>query len=200
MKFLKPLACASLVSVMLVGCGANNDNNDRFANDNNGPLDVRYEPGNGRNNVDWDSRNDLTYRNNRDGMGTNVRNDIRDNDGLNANNTNRDNKVDLADDIADEVTKLDEVDRAYVFVTNNNAYVAVKLNNNRDDLNQKVEKKIADQTRKVKKGLDNVFVSANPDFVDRMRGYRDDFQNGHPISGFFDEFTETVERIFPTSR
>lgn len=197
MNFIKPLAYASLLSVMLVGCGANNDNNDRFANDNNGPLDVRYEPGNGRNTVDWDSRNDLTNRNNRNEMGTNVRNDTN---RLNANNANRDNKVDLADDIADEVTKLDEVDRAYVFVTNNNAYVAVKLNNNRDQLNKKTEKKVADQARKVKKGLDNVFVSDNPDFVDRMRGYREDFQSGHPIRGFFDEFTETVERVFPTSR
>ncbi|PAK39937.1 lipoprotein YhcN, partial [Bacillus licheniformis] len=48
--------------------------------------------------------------------------------------------------------------------------------------------------------INNVFVSANPDFVDRMRNYGDRIQNGEPIEGLFEEFGETINRIFPNQR
>ncbi|MBT2653668.1 YhcN/YlaJ family sporulation lipoprotein [Bacillus sp. ISL-18] len=40
--------------------------------------------------------------------------------------------------------------------------------------------------------IDNVYVSENPDFYDRMTTYASDIRNGRPISGFFNEFTETI--------
>nr|WP_238482731.1 YhcN/YlaJ family sporulation lipoprotein [Lederbergia galactosidilytica] len=182
-----------------MGCGANDNNKDQVADNNNGPLDVNYDT---RNTRDWDNtRNDLTYRNNgnQDGYGaTGVRNDTRDHVGDNDNN---DRHVDVADDIADQVSKLKEVDRAYVLTTGKNAYVAVKLTNDQNDkLSNDVKNKIADKARKADRNLDNVFVSENPDFFGQMRGYRDELNNGNPVSGFFDQFSDTVERVFPSSR
>ncbi|MBO0992395.1 YhcN/YlaJ family sporulation lipoprotein [Bacillus sp. SD088] len=201
MKIVKSIAVAGIASMMLMGCGANDNNKDQVA-DNNGPLDVNYDTRN-RNNT----RDDLTYRNNgtRDGYGTTNVGDNRDhvgnNDRNDGNNMNNDRQVDVADDIADEVSDLKEVDRAYVLKTGKNAYVAVKLTNDQNDkLSDDVKNKIADRARKADDNLDNVFVSENPDFFGQMRGYRDELNNGNPVSGFFDQFSDTVERVFPSSR
>ncbi len=205
MKIVKSIAVAGIASMMLMGCGANNNDKDRVADNNNGPLDVNYDT---RNTRDWDNtRNNLTDRNNgtQDGFGaTNVRDNrdhVGNNDGNDNNMNNDDRRVDVADDIADQVADLKEVDRAYVLTTGNNAYVAVKLaDDQNDNLSNDVKNKIADQARKADRNLDNVFVSENPDFFGQMRGYRDELNNGNPVSGFFDQFTDTVQRVFPSSR
>lgn len=192
MKLLKPIIGAGLVSLMLVGCGTNNDN-DRFTSDDNRPLGVRYNPQDNRDGV---------YNNMNDGLGVNNNgnNGAGNNNRNNANNNN-DQNIDVADDVADRIARLDEVERAYVLVTNRNAYVAVRLTDrSNNNLTRSMERKIAREARKANKQIDNVYVSENPDFYDRMRGYRNDINNGRPVSGFFDEFTETVRRVFPTAR
>ena len=68
------------------------------------------------------------------------------------------------------------------------------------ELTKDVEKKIADQVRKSDGSIRNVYVSVNPEFVDRMEGYTNDIRDGRPVAGIFDEFTEVVQRLFPTSR
>lgn len=192
MKFIKPFIFAGLISVVLVGCGTAN-NNDRFTSDDNRPLGVRYDP--------TDNRDDADNMN--DGIGVNDnRNGVNDNgnNGLdNAGDNNR--NIDLADDVADKVTDLREVDDASVLVTNRNAYVAVKLSDQGNrEMNDDLQKKIARKVRDTKHDFDNVYISENPDFYDRMRGYGNDIRNGRPIGGFFDEFTETVQRVFPNAR
>lgn len=192
MKLLKPIIGAGLVSLMLVGCGTNNDN-DRFTSDDNRPLGVRYNPQDNRDGV---------YNNMNDGLGVNNNgnNGAGNNNRNNANNNN-DQNIDVADDVADRIARLDEVERAYVLVTNRNAYVAVRLTDrSNNNLTRSMERKIAREARKANKQIDNVYVSENPDFYDRMRGYRNDINNGRPVSGFFDEFTETVRRVFPKAR
>lgn len=191
MKFLKPIIGAGLVSLMLVGCGANNDNHDRFGSDDNQPLGVRYDPQNNRDGI-FD---------NDDGLGVDDNSDNRTNVNNTNNGNNNDQNVDVADDVADRITGLDEVERAYVLVTNRNAYVAVKLTDRANNkLTRDTERKIAKEARKANDRLDNVYVSENPDFYNRMEGYRNDINNGRPVSGFFDEFTETIKRIFPNAR
>ncbi len=96
---------------------------------------------------------------------------------------------------------MQEVRHANVIVTENNAYVAVVLEDNtKGDVREDLEKKISDQVKSTDKGINNVFVSSNPDFVDRMGDYGDKIQNGEPVKGLFEEFTEMVERVFPSGR
>lgn len=57
---------------------------------------------------------------------------------------------------------------------------------------------IADVIKKSDTNIKNVYVSANPDFVDRVGNFVTDVSNGHPISGVVDEFQTLVNRIFPT--
>ncbi|RWR09653.1 YhcN/YlaJ family sporulation lipoprotein [Siminovitchia fortis] len=195
MKFIKPFIYAGLISVVLAGCGTAN-NNDRFTSDDNRPLGVRYNPDDNRDGVNNMNDGIGVNDNRNDGFGTNT--DNRNND----NTVNDDNQnIDLADDVAEKVTDLKEVDDASVLVTNRNAYVAVKLSDQGDrEMTKDVQKKIARKVRDTNHDFDNVYISENPDFYDRMRGYGNDIRNGRPISGFFDEFTDTVQRVFPNAR
>ncbi|RST76422.1 YhcN/YlaJ family sporulation lipoprotein [Siminovitchia acidinfaciens] len=196
MKFIKPIMYAGLISVMLAGCGTAN-NNDRFTSDDNKPLGVRYNPTDNRDGANNMNDGIGVNDNRNDGFGTNV--NTRNND--NMGNNNNDRNIDLADDVADEVVSLKEVDDASVLVTNRNAYVAVKLSNQgNNEMSKDVQKKIDRKVRETKHNFDNVYISENPDFYDRMRGYGNDIRNGRPIGGFFDEFSNTVQRVFPNAR
>lgn len=117
-------------------------------------------------------------------------------------NNVKENRLDVAEDAADRVTELDEVDSATVIVTDNNAYAAVVLGDNHnedEDLSADVEDKIANKVKEADKDIENVYVSLNPDFVERMTSYRTKINDGEPVEGLFEEFTESVRRVFPDS-
>nr|WP_244889036.1 YhcN/YlaJ family sporulation lipoprotein [Neobacillus drentensis] len=87
------------------------------------------------------------------------------------------------------------------FVSSNNAYVAVKLSpTSQNENTNSIEHKISQRVKSTERDIDNVYVSENPDFYDRMNTYASDIRNGRPISGFFNEFTETIRRVFPKSK
>ncbi|MFP5108980.1 YhcN/YlaJ family sporulation lipoprotein [Neobacillus sp. C211] len=140
-----------------------------------------------RNNV---NKNDLVNRD--QNVTRNNINNVRD---------NNDSRMGVADVAAKKVTDLKEVDTANVIVTENNAYVAVKLSptSQNEDTNS-IEHKISQRVKSTDRDIDNVYVSENPDFYDRMNTYASDIRNGRPISGFFNEFTETIRRVFPKAK
>ena len=72
--------------------------------------------------------------------------------------------------------------------------------NPKGNLTNELKGKISKKVKETDNNINNVFVSANPDFVDRMRNYGDRIQNGEPIEGLFEEFGETINRIFPNQR
>lgn len=124
-------------------------------------------------------------------------------DGTENNNVDDNNqpRLEVADKAADRIAKLDEVDSAIVIVTNRNAYVAVVLRDGtKGEVTDRLEKKIADQVRATDPDIRDVFVSSNPDFVERMRDYGNRINEGAPVKGLFEEFTETIRRVFPNAR
>ncbi|GMK37664.1 hypothetical protein PCCS19_07180 [Paenibacillus sp. CCS19] len=64
-------------------------------------------------------------------------------------------------------------------------------------LTEQVKNSIAAEVKRMAPSVDHVYISANPDFVDRMNGYWNDVKAGHPIQGFIAEFNAMVDRIFP---
>lgn len=60
-----------------------------------------------------------------------------------------------------------------------------------------LKSRIASEVRSMAPQIKNVYVSGNPDFVDRMTGYANDVRLGHPIQGFIAEFNAMVDRVFP---
>ncbi|QUW22064.1 YhcN/YlaJ family sporulation lipoprotein [Sporosarcina sp. Marseille-Q4063] len=75
---------------------------------------------------------------------------------------------------------------------------------NNDNANQELssdlENKIAEKVKEANDNIENVYVSLNPDFVDRMTDYADKIDQGEPVEGFFEEFSEAVQRVFPDAK
>jgi len=172
----KALIVGVLTTAMLSACGVNDNNMNDTAlrnRDVTGPTGVN-NPSDNRN---FDINHDRNIG-------------VR-------NNGNESSRMRVADKAADKIVSLKEVDSANVIVTDDNAYVAARLVNNNDNLTRDIERKIADQVKSADHSINDVYVSVNPDFYDRMATYSNDIRHRHPVEGFFDEFTETVRRIFP---
>lgn len=80
-------------------------------------------------------------------------------------------------------------------------------NNNRDravdegeELTDEVKDKISDIVQSIDNDIDNVFVTTNPDFADLTNDYMNDFNNGKPVRGFFDQIGNMIERVFPQNK
>ncbi|MDO6849707.1 YhcN/YlaJ family sporulation lipoprotein [Priestia megaterium] len=178
-KYLLGVLSTILSVGFLFGC---NDKKDEAEPDpTEEPSEQRAQ--NARNNNDL---RDVGYQPDRD------RND---------NVDNNQTRLKVADEAADRIAKLDEVDNANVIVTNRNAYVAVVLKNEANgEVTDPLKKKISDQVRATDRDIRNVYVSSDPDFVNRMEGYGNRINEDATRNGLFEDFTETVRRVFPNTR
>ena len=192
MKKILMFTTALLISLSLVGCNFNKDKGvTEDAVDNGTEKDVGEENNGDVVDEETDKNTDT--------------------------NNGDETRLEVAEDAADRVAELDEVDSATVIVTDNKAYAAVVLGDNKtaddnaaddnadtntngdEELNADLEEKIADKVREADKDIKNVYVSLNPDFVERMTGYESKINEGEPVEGFFEEFTESVRNVFPDS-
>jgi len=243
MKKLLSSVMSLAVVLSLAACNTNNGALDN--NNNNRPFGLNQ-----------------TLDRNRTDMGNRPW-DNRFNNG-NVTGSHSNTRLELSEEIADQIAAMDEVDEAYVLLTNRNCYVAVDLNdranvrgnNNRgtnghggmtrdltrntgdangfnrgnrlgvtdnrfggdrvdngvtgsevefgtygngQEVSSQLKQKIASKVKSINSKIENVYVSADPDFVDRMNGYIQNLQQGRPVRGFIDEFNTMVERIFPTN-
>jgi len=120
--------------------------------------------------------------------------------GAPADGLHRNTKMEAAQDIANQLTAIEPVRNCNVLLTDNNAYVAVSTKNGEDlEGSQDVKNRIAEQVKAMRPNVQNVHVSANPDFVSRINGYMQDMQAGKPVSGMMEEFNTMVQRMFPTN-
>ena len=119
------------------------------------------------------------------------------------NRSHNNGQYDVSEDIANRVTsEVDEVENAYVLTMGDNAYVACHLNRGTDstenELSDQLEREVTRAVKDSDNSIDNVYVSSNPDFIDLTSNYMRDIDRGEPIEGFVDQFTEMIERLFPT--
>jgi len=207
---------------LLTGCNVTDDNATRN-NNNDGVQPTRFE-----NTGTGDRMNDNNNRNNTDNNRN--RNQANNEQRFNDNNTNgnNQNRYDVAEEAAEQIAnKIPEIKTAYVLTTENNAYVAARLdagnesdrnrdnarntknnnnkdnnnnNNNDEELTEDMKERIADIVRSVDNDIENVFVSTNPDFYNLTTNYVDDVDGGRPIEGFFTQFENMIERLFPQNR
>ncbi|WP_052712070.1 YhcN/YlaJ family sporulation lipoprotein [Domibacillus indicus] len=185
---------AALMTTFLLGACMNNDNAADNNRQNNQPQNVSYDQQGG--DLDTNGSGDGTG-----GMGGGTNNGTNGANGPDNNTGNGgDNQNDLGvnEEAANRVGDMKEVEDTTVMVTGQTAYVAVNLKNQQelsDDLKQKIEQRVKEADNSV----ETVYVSADPDFSNRMRNYADRIDNGEPVQGFFDEFGESVRRVFPNS-
>ncbi|MCY9668951.1 YhcN/YlaJ family sporulation lipoprotein [Paenibacillus alginolyticus] len=112
---------------------------------------------------------------------------------------NEDNRIQIAKVAAAKIVELGSVKQTNVLVTKRNAYVAAVLKNDQQ-LTRDIEDQIANQVKATDPNIQNVYVSTNPDLVNRFNTYVQDVQQGRPVAGFVDQFKEIVARVFPTAK
>ncbi|MEW9699429.1 YhcN/YlaJ family sporulation lipoprotein [Paenibacillus sp. SI8] len=110
------------------------------------------------------------------------------------------NRVQVAKQAADKLTQINGIKSANVLVTNRNAYVAAVVNTGHTELTRDLEGQIAQHVKATDPNIQNVYVSTNPEFVNRVNTYVADVGQGKPVAGFFEQFSEMVQRIFPNPR
>lgn len=113
---------------------------------------------------------------------------------------NMENRFDIAQAAADRIIRITGVKSANVLVTKHNAYVAAVVNTPANQINKMLEDQIANEVRATDPTIKNVYISTNPEFVDRVKQYVNEARSGRPISGFFNELNQMISRIFPASR
>lgn len=69
-----------------------------------------------------------------------------------------------------------------------------------DRLTNEVKDRVAKIVKDVDNNIDNVYVTTSPDFYNLTNDYVNDFQNGRPVEGFFDQIGNMIERVFPQNR
>ncbi|MGM0883914.1 MAG: YhcN/YlaJ family sporulation lipoprotein [Bacillota bacterium] len=180
----KSLVWIAILLIVATGCANPNNNQmgqQNVRDNNRGPQMLRDQ----NNGDDWNNGrtgNADNRRAGRDGVGT------------------LDNRIEIADKAAEKITNLKGVNQANVLVTRRNAYVAAVLDTDQQKLTKNIEDQIANQVRKVDPDIQNVYVSTNPEFVERINGYVGDVQEGRPVTGFMEQFNEIAARIFPNAR
>lgn len=175
MKLIRSLSFILLTFALSTGCAMNNGAREDVRDNNNTRIQ----------NYDLNSPGEK--------KGARILNDHLD--------YNDDVQMRVHDEVKNNIEELNEVRRAHVIVTDSTAYVAVVLNNDETgNIRKDIEDKISDRVKTTDESINNVYVSSNPDFVDRMGDYVNKIQNGKPVSGLYDEFSEMVQRVFPTAR
>lgn len=108
----------------------------------------------------------------------------------------------VADDIADRIADMKNVDTAAAIVLGNYAYIGVTTRDMGKDglLTDEFKETVANEARSVDPNLQRVFVSANPNFVKQLNGYVNDFRNGRPIGGIVEGVTNVINRTFPEAK
>lgn len=166
------ISLSLLLMLAIVGCANNKDNNNTNGNTTNGNNNAAENTGVGE-----------SAQGNNDNTTTN----------------NGQSKVEVADDAAEKITAMEEVSAANVLVTDQNAYVGVALKEGVKE-NEDLKKKVADEVRRMHTNFNNVYVSFNPDVAERFTEYGNQIRAGEPAEGFFEEFTTSINRMFPEAK
>ena len=202
-------AVAALVALSVLGAGCNAGNNQAGGRtssqgvQNNPAVDNQGILGTNRDSIlrgGDDVMNDGANRGPNDPRGSVVLPDDRGAHGGHQAGAHRGAQhVDIAQEAAEKVAAIPEVSRANVLLMGGNAYVAAVVDQG-GQLHADLEKRIADTVRASRADVANVYVSTNPGFVQMATDYIHNFQEGRPVTGFIQRFTEMVERLFPTAR
>ncbi len=115
----------------------------------------------------------------------------------------------IADTIANEVERIEGVERATVVVNNNTAYVAVDLDNDiKGARTDAVKEEVVNRVRNIDlsatrvgayRTITKVYVTSDMDTYTRLQDYARDIRQGKPISGMIDEIQEMFRRSAPES-
>lgn len=105
-----------------------------------------------------------------------------------------------ANKIAKNITALNEVNKANVLITENEAVVGVNLRGNTqgtmtNDLRQKIEKIVKQEN----KSIDKISITTDPNLVTRINTMTTNIGNGNIVDNFAEEVKDLIRKITPNS-
>lgn len=189
------LALALVFTLAIVGCAPTNDTG--MTNRNRLTTQTRLN--------DWDNSgtNNGIFD---DGLGLN--------DGMNMDNlnngmtrprtsnnssTNFGNMGTSANEIAEKISQLPEVDRASVVISDDTAIVGCSLRGNTQGtmtnaLRQKIRGIVNESV-----DIDNVSITTDPDMTSRIRNMSTSILQGNPVEEFAEDIRELIRDITPNT-
>ena len=102
---------------------------------------------------------------------------------------------DLANRVADLATDVEGVDDAVVVVISNLAMVGITLEDAADGREAEVKQEVSRIIEDREPSIVNAYVSADPDIIRQLEEISAGVQRGEPISTFFDQITEVLQRM-----
>ncbi|MGI6145066.1 MAG: YhcN/YlaJ family sporulation lipoprotein [Peptococcia bacterium] len=106
-----------------------------------------------------------------------------------------------AEDLAEKISEMKDVNSATVVISENQAWVGVDLASGlEDEMTDEMKNEITSLVKKEDKEIDTVYVTADADAVTRIKNIARDVADGKPISGFIDELNEIGRRITPSQQ
>ncbi|MEH7109869.1 YhcN/YlaJ family sporulation lipoprotein [Bacillus sp. JJ1764] len=195
MKFRLIIITALFFTISLTACNNNNDNAASRNGDKTELTRVKYNiPNHGGPAISSVDVSDKKL----DRNANHINNEL-----VNNPHHTIQSRMRVADHAAKKIANLPGVERANVIVSDEKAYVAAKMDRNTNNqLSNQVRKQISKTVKSVDKDIDHIYISANPDFYDRLDTYANKIRNGKgkPSSEFINEFTKTMQRVFPESK
>lgn len=116
------------------------------------------------------------------------------------------------------ITKMNEVRSANVLLSDNNAYVGIEINAPRygqgqsfmgkpnrngpgfDTVNDALRTKITEKVKSLNPSIKNVYISADPTFMNTFRGYSNQVVHGNSIQSFISQFNDAMKKSFPITK
>lgn len=100
--------------------------------------------------------------------------------------------------IADELVKIDGIEKASVVISEKRALVGVTLPSSAEGkITNELKKKVEDKVKSTDKEIENVAVSADADIYQRISKVSEGIKGGKGIKEFGDEVAELFRRITP---
>jgi len=125
-------------------------------------------------------------------------NNVMDDGILRANEADVGMNRQLEQRIATEVQNMEGINDAVVIVDGNTAYIGVDAG--RNIAGQRInalKEQVSETARRVDTRITRVYVSADMDVTERLRGFARDVGEGRPVTGFINEIEELFRRPIP---
>lgn len=107
-----------------------------------------------------------------------------------------------AQNIADQLTDMEPIERATVVISGNTALVGIDIVDNyyKYDEEEYLKDDLVNRIKTMAPGIINVAITESPDLFQRINNLSRSMANGRMVQGLTNEFTELVNKITPSTR
>ncbi|KIL47065.1 YhcN/YlaJ family sporulation lipoprotein [Jeotgalibacillus campisalis] len=110
-----------------------------------------------------------------------------------------DGRLEVSEDAAAKISTVEGVEDAWVFVTNQDAFVAIELlNSEGEEVPQEIKNEVISEIEASDlKDIENIYISSSPEMRDTFAAYVKRIKDGDSVEKLADEFRGDVERMIP---